>query len=393
MSRRASFKLALVALTVLGCVARQNSAPRRGVAVPLPGSPFAVPFDSYLNQVFVEVAVNGAEPQWFIVDSGASSCVVDSAFAARLGLTVEGHKQGTGAGKGTIDVRFVHGITFGLPGGVNLPVDQAYVIDLSGQPAILGRPVFGLLGYELFKHYVVEVDFDTRLLRLYEPATYAYSGKSRPIALSLKKNLPHVTATLMVPGRPPQARELLVDLGSQDAVDDDLVTQSTGPKAEVIGGVGLGEEFRIVVARVDALQLGDFVLRYLPGAGGGGVPLIGSEVLRRFRVIFDYSRGQLILEPNRHLLDAFLTNSSGLDLRWDSEHRRFQVHDVHKDSPAQRAGIKTGDSIVAIDGQSAGSFDLQRLARMFEEDGVQYTLALRRGEQELRVNLALTRQF
>jgi hypothetical protein len=30
---------------------------------------------------------------------------------------------------------------------------------------------------------------------------------------------------------------------------------------------------------------------------------------------------------------------------------------------------------------------------MFEEDGVQYTLALRRGEQELRVNLALTRQF
>ena len=38
--------------------------------------PRAIPFDFANNQIFVKVGVNDATPSWFIVDSGASGCVL-----------------------------------------------------------------------------------------------------------------------------------------------------------------------------------------------------------------------------------------------------------------------------------------------------------------------------
>lgn len=68
--------------------------------------PVSIPFDFANNQVFLKVGINSAKPVWFVLDSGASGCVIDAALAQQLGLKVEGEKQGTGAGKGTVTVRF-----------------------------------------------------------------------------------------------------------------------------------------------------------------------------------------------------------------------------------------------------------------------------------------------
>ncbi|HZN92083.1 MAG TPA: hypothetical protein VFB81_05240 [Myxococcales bacterium] len=51
----------------------------------------------------------------------------------------------------------------------------------------------------------------------------------------------------------------------------------------------------MVVGRADSAKLGSFVLDRPVGATGG-VQLIGTEVLRRFHVVFDYSRQRIILE-------------------------------------------------------------------------------------------------
>jgi hypothetical protein len=54
--------------------------------------PLAIPFDFENNQIFVKVGINDAPPAWFIVDSGASACVIDSGVARRLGLETEGER-------------------------------------------------------------------------------------------------------------------------------------------------------------------------------------------------------------------------------------------------------------------------------------------------------------
>ncbi len=137
------------------------------------------------------------------------------------------------------------------------------------------------------------------MIRLFDPATYHYSGvgESIPIMVDQEARISFLTAEFTVQGAAPQKRKLLIDTGSNDALDDSFVAQSTGPKIEIVGGVGLGKEFKFNAGRVSRLKLGGVSFEDVD-AGAGGVALVGGEILRRFTVIFDFAHTQMILEPN-----------------------------------------------------------------------------------------------
>ena len=370
-----SFLLALLLLGGLLSAAYAQAPP------PLP---LSIPFDFENNQVYLRVGINGHQPGWFVLDSGASGCVVDAATAKRLGLATHGEKRGTGAGKGTVEITFTDNVTYDLA-GLHLTVPQSYVIDLSGQPAIVGRDIAGILGYDFFARYVVAIDYDAAVLTLSDPAHYSYSGKGTAVAFTLVKKTPHITIHATVAGGPGVDREVLVDSGSEDALDDDILA-SAPQRLETVGGVGLGEEFRTTLARAQKLQIGPYTLER-PFGATGGVPLVGTEILRRFHVVFDYARSRLILEPNRHFHDDFAFDSSGLDLRWAPD--SFVVHDVAKPSPAAESGLQAGDGIVSIDGQPAAHFRLEQVQSLFLDAGRTVRLGVRRGDQRFEVSLTL----
>lgn len=84
--------------------------------------------------------------------------------------------------------------------------------------------------------YVVEIDYEAAVLTLRDPKTFHYAGGGEAIPFALVKNTPRVRAKIAVGGRPAEERLLLVDSGSEDALDDDLLAQSP-QRLEVIGGV------------------------------------------------------------------------------------------------------------------------------------------------------------
>ena len=357
---------------------------------PQPKLPKSFRFDFENNMVFLKVGVNGQSPVWFILDTGASGNVLDSGLAQKMGLKTEGERQGTGAGKGTVQIKFVKNVTFDLP-GLSTPAESVYVIDLSGQPALMGREVGGILGYDFFLPYVVEVDYPGQLVTLYDPATFKYSGAGEAIAFTLVKKTPRIPVKIKIPGREAVERQVLIDSGSGDAVDDDVMAQSPN-KLEVVGGVGLGQEFRTTVGRAESVQIGRYMLKQPVGVSGG-VSLIGNELLRRFHVTIDYSRQKLFLEPNAHFQDEFLVNASGLDLRWSPDFKSFTVHDVAVQSPASEAGVKSGDLLVAIDGSPAAEFTIEQVGTLFTHAGKQYRLSLMRGSQPLEVAIKLRKRL
>src|SRR5215472_12037174 len=53
------------------------------------------------------------------------------------------------------------------------------------------------------------------------------------------------------------------------------------------------------------------VLRADPTSSG----LVGMDVLQRFTITFDYSRGRIYLEANRRLRDPFVYDTTGMSLR------------------------------------------------------------------------------
>ena len=350
-----------------------------------------IPFELYGNQIFVRVRVNNSGPFWFVVDSGAGGWIVDRAHAVRLGLRLEQETaQGTGAGSGSYDVSYVKDVSFRLS-DFTIPVPLIGVIDLSNNRSQIGREIEGLVGYDFFEKFIVEIDYEAKIIRLFDPKTYHYSGvgETIPIAVDREARNPFLTAEITVQGAAPQSRKLLIDTGSNDTIDDSFVAESTGPKREAVSGVGLGKEFKSTVGTVSRVRLGAVSFENVY-AGAGGVALVGGEILRRFTVIFDYAHGHMILEPNEHLKDAFLWDASGIvSLRLVPESGKFLINSVLQGSPASEAGLREGDLIQSIDGLSSDHFTLHQVQSIFLRVGAEHHLTVQRANQLLKVDIKL----
>jgi hypothetical protein len=369
-------------LIICGGVTQAHSAAGHSLAT--------IPFELYGNQVFVSVRVNNSGPLWFVVDSGAGGWIVDRAHAARLGLHLEQETaQGTGAGQGSYDVSYVKDVTFSLSQfGIEVPLIG--VIDLSNNKSQIGREIEGLVGYDFFEKFIVEIDYQAKLIRMFDPTSYRYSGAGETIPITVDRNArnPFLTAEFTVQGAAPQSRRLLIDTGSNDAVDDSFVAKSTGPQREIVSGVGLGKEFKSIAAIVSRLKLGRVSFDNVY-AGAGGVPLVGGEILRRFTVIFDYAHEHMILEPNQHLKDAFSWDASGIVSLRLAESGRFLINSVLQGSPASEAGLREGDLIESIDGLSSRHFTLQQVQTLFQRVGAEHRLTVQRGNQSLKIEIKL----
>jgi hypothetical protein len=350
-----------------------------------PGSTtFTLPLDFIGSTPLLSVRVNGAPPGWFIVDSGAGRCVLDDALARRLKLAPVDTGAATGAGKGTVPYRSYRAEAVAFRAGVaRFACARVISLDLSGQPAILGRKIDGVLGGEFLSQYVVELDYETATLRLH-PQGFEYRGPGETLPITLENGVPHVTARLTVAGVPPADRALLVDTGSQDSVDDDLLLQSKTPLAEVEGGVGLGQTYRVSFGVFSRVRLASFELENVPGVAPG-VPLIGGEVLRRFRIFFDYARSRMTLEPNPHLHDRFRSSGPELQLRGAPD-GAVRVHEIPARSAAARSGLAAGDLITAVDGTPVAELTYTRLQALLTRAGA-FTLTVRRAGRTLTVVL------
>jgi hypothetical protein len=254
----------------------------------------SVPIGLFDDTPYLQVRVNDSAPLTFIVDSGASACVLDKQQCQTLGIRLTGKRQGTGAGAGTYDLFYIEKVRFAFASLTFVP-EKSYAIDLSKVDGPNGKPPAGILGYDFFERYIVAIDYPRSSLTIYDPKTFSYRGTGEILPLVFKKKVPWVKGTIRVPGHAPVGgREWLVDSGSSDTLNDDLLAQSTGPKSTTTGGVGLGRKFEILRATAEEVQLGK--LRFPNVTGFSGAMKIGGGLLRQFRVIFDYPGKRMILE-------------------------------------------------------------------------------------------------
>jgi len=76
----------------------------------------------------------------------------------------------------------------------------------------------------------------------------------------------------------------------------------------------------------------------------GGV--IGNDILRRFNCILNYDKRDFYLVPNSHFLESFDYSYSGVELYLVNG--VIVIGDVAPGSPAEAAGLKEGDEVIAI---------------------------------------------
>src|SRR6476660_472558 len=178
--------------------------------------------------IIVAGSVNGGPRSWWVLDTGASLCLIDRTFASQNRLRSSKSRTITGTGKGgvridtvTTPVRIaVQGFATGCYG--------YSTAGLRGLTASVGRPIAGILGYDFFARHVVSIDFPAHTIRLFDPSVYRHVSPGDTLALDLTKRQPRVTIRVRDGGRPAVERSLIVDTGSSDAIDDSsLVNAST----------------------------------------------------------------------------------------------------------------------------------------------------------------------
>jgi predicted metalloprotease with PDZ domain len=113
-----------------------------------------------------------------------------------------------------------------------------------------------------------------------------------------------------------------------------------------------------VVARLALQKTGVFADPAVAGS-------IGTGVLRRFRMIVDYAHKRLVLVPNPATNTADLYDRAGI--RIGRHGAQFAIFDVVARGPGDRAGLRIGDIVTAINGVKVEQLDLFALRQQLRD--------------------------
>jgi hypothetical protein len=273
-----------------------------------------------------------------------------------------------------------------------------------------GRRVDGLLGYDLLSRFVVEIDYVSRQVAIVEPSRFRYVGQGDAIPLEIIRGNILVPADLTTANGSTIAGTFLIDTAWRSALTltrpfvaiHKLLT-TTPRTINAVTGMGIGGSTVDTIGRLPKLRLGRYAIENFIAdfshakAGvlsqGDFAGVIGAEILRRFKVIFDYPRGRMIIEPLATLKAPYEFDMSGVFITSEGDSfKAFKVYSIIKDSPAAEAGIGRETVITAIDEQPASQLTLDQVRQTFKGvEGKEHSLAVTRNGETRTVKLRLRR--
>jgi PDZ domain/Aspartyl protease len=363
-----------------------------------------IPIRLINNHIYGPAKVNGQGPFTFIFDTGGAD-IVTPATARQLGLKVEGHLPTTGAGVKVMEGGFARVAELQV-GGATVKNQLFIVMPLNTLADVEGTPMPGMVGFEVFRRFVTRVDYGGHTVTLIDPKTFDPKDAGTPIPFTFNGHIPEVMGTFE--GLP---AKFDIDTGSRDELTltkpfaDKNGLRAKHPKGvDAVDGWGVGGPSRAYVTLGKTMTLGpikiDNVVTSLTTQTKGGFNdasyqgNVGSGILKRFIVTFDYDKRVLYLKPRPGpVADIGTFDRSGMWINQSDD--GFKIVDVTKGGPAEKAGLKVGDELVAVDGKPAGSIHLYDLRRRLRDDapGTVVTFAVKDGAASRDVKVTLEKQI
>ena len=366
----------------------------------------SVPFENWGEHIVIPVAVNGRPPLQMVFDTGMPTTGVllyEGALADSQALAYGPMRiQVGGAGGGApVQARLATGVTLDV-GGLAVAGSTAIVMP---PPPQMSRLHDGIIGATLFKDLVVTLDHGRSVMTLTRRKAFRPPAGAAEVPLKVADRRAYVPAGLVTAGGEVVPLQLILDLGAMHPVS---LSASKNAKVVVPAGarktrVGRGMSGAMTghVGRIAGLELGGHRLsqvvatfpdtqfedpRGLDQRNGN----LGSGVLGRFNLSLDWGGSRMFLVPNHRYRDPFEWDMTGIVYDM-GEGGRITVAEVLADSPAQAAGIRPGEELVAVDGQPVDPRELLKQRRRFREEGREVALTFRAAGRDRIVKLKLKR--
>ena len=394
-----------------------------------------IPFRLVNNLPIVEVEINGT-PLSFILDTGVKSTILfslEDADSLQLRNTSPVKLQGLGS-DGSLEA--LKSLNNRVKVGNALDNSHAiYIIfdsTLNFSPR-MGIPIHGILGNEFFRNFIVEINYASEVIRIYDPKKHSLKPcrKCEDMPLHFVSGKPYVSLQAASEKNIEEVT-LLVDSGSSDVLwlfdEKDFILEDPKNYFEDFLGLGLSGNINGKRARIPKLIVGDYQLndvstsfpeadaimkaRYYEDRNGS----VGGGFLKRFTVTFDYGNNLLRFKKNKMFREPFHYNMSGLTLEHegmelvkeekqatvnvskDNQNEsltrnsisvttefhftlvpKYVVVDVREGSPAALAGIQKDDEVISINGKPCYHYKLFELIDLFSsEEGKRITMEVKR---------------
>jgi predicted aspartyl protease len=322
------------------------------------GQTTVVPAEVSSHGMFVSVMISGQGPFRMMIDTGCSICVISPEVAAAIkasGREIEDQD---------LEARNGLGESLSMPqvlldsvkiGGVEFEGVAAGVVPLELQAKIEDRPLDGLLGYSLFSDLFFALDYPGHRLVLSTDRPKNLPPTRAELAITEQSGVPFVTVRNQ--GR---AFTVMVDLGANDPLHlpPELVKAlkwQVEPRPGFLLAVAGGTSRERIGRLAGTLELGP-VRQLHPAVGlSEGPASIGVGLLHSYCILFHEAENKVWLcSPHGGSLPSPAVRTVGLSLFADPG--GWRVAGTIPGSPAEKAGISTGDLVTQIEGLPASDW-------------------------------------
>ncbi|RNC85971.1 MAG: aspartate aminotransferase [Balneola sp.] len=379
-------------------------------------------FELYNNLVVIPVIINSSRDTLkMILDTGVARTLITglpNGEVVNLNFTRRVKVEGLGEGE-AIEAFYSNGneVIINRTTGHDQEV-LVLVEDIFNLSTLLGTYVHGLIGYSVFQDFIVEIDYRYRWIKFhdYEKFRSKFNKKKRSsgweeVPLIIRDGKPYVNATITQQDGSKVEVTLLIDTGASKAIslyhsaNDDIFVPEK--KVRSFLGNGLSGEINGYLGLIKEIQIGKYTLtepvttypdeegikRALVFSDRDGS--IGAELMRRFKVMFNYRDSTMLIQPSRFFNDEFSYNKSGIEIATPFPNiQLYQVTHVREGSIADRSGILEGDFITEINGKSSSEYTLNEALNIFTKGSVErLRLKLVRNDSSFRKQLDLENEL
>jgi predicted aspartyl protease len=261
------------------------------------------------------VRVNGSkEPLRFVLDTGAGMCVISREAAERLGIKPVARggmaRAVGGAGRFEIVYGFLQSLQLGEARVERLPI---YIREFHSRQ----EPVDGYIGLSVVGKYLTTVDYGARAMRMLRSdarAAHAFADPASVVELPIRVTSSGFWSSEVKLEGVERPVNFIVDTGATiSVVSESLAAREALDRfaqdrvIQVYGAAGISENIRtLLLPRLFLTQ--KHARRHVPAAvldmealnetaGFEQAGIVGGNVLRHYRVTFDFERAVVQLEP------------------------------------------------------------------------------------------------
>ncbi|WP_455169078.1 aspartyl protease family protein [Aegicerativicinus sediminis] len=407
--------------------------------------------------MIVPVVINGVELS-FLLDTGVTKPIIFNFLNVTDSLQINNVEtiqlRGLGGGEPIEALRSRQNV-LKIGDAINISQDLFVIMDqtLNFTPK-LGTDIHGIIGYDLFKDFIVEINYQKKHIILHDPNYYTYKDckKCEVLNLTFNNKKPYLDAIVGIRDKNIPIK-LLIDSGGSDDLwlfedIDQGINLDKEPYFRDFLGFGLSGDVHGKRSKVNTFKLKSFELREVNVAYPDSASIrfaqqfserdgsIAGGLLRRFNMIVDYKNAKLTLKKNSHFKDPFYYNKSGIvleqqGLRVVKDLKRpsienlfpsslgntnpsssgnntismvqimeyslqpaFTIVQIRENSPAEKAGLLVGDVVISINNKDTSKHSLQEVNGLFhDKDGKIMSLKIERDGLLMKYKFRLKNVF